>query len=152
MAIQSACSSSLVAICQAVHNLQNFQCDMALAGGVSISFPQKRDYRFTEEGMISPDGHCRPFDAGAQGTVFGNGVAIVVLKRLADAISDKDTILAVIKGAAVNNDGARKVGFTAPGVDGQADVISLAQAIAGVSPDTITASRRTGPALRSGIH
>ena len=138
MTVQSACSTSLVAVCQAVHNLLNFQCDMALAGGVSISFPQKRDYRYTEEGMVSPDGHCRPFDASAQGTVFGSGCGIVVLKRMADALADGDTILAVIKGAAVNNDGALKVGYTAPSADGQAEVIALAQAIAGVSADSIT--------------
>ena len=138
MAIQTACSSSLVAICQAVQSLENFGCDVALAGGVSISFPQKRDYRFTDEGIVSPDGKCRPFDADARGTVFGHGAGIVVLKRLADALADGDTIHAVIKGAAVNNDGAAKVGYAAPSIEAQSDVVAMAQALAGVTPESIT--------------
>lgn len=138
MAVQTACSSSLVAICQACTALQTWQCDMALAGGVSITFPQKRDYRYVDEGMVSEDGTCRAFDAEARGTVFGHGCGVVLLKRLSDALADGDTIHAVLKGWAVNNDGAEKIGFAAPGVQAQADVISLAQAAAGVSPESIS--------------
>ena len=134
MTIQSACSTSLVAVCQACTSLLNYQCDMALAGGVSISFPQKRDYLYQEEGMVSADGTCRVFDAEARGTVFGHGVAVVLLKRLADAVADGDPILAVIKGTAVNNDGSAKIGYAAPSVNAQAEVIALAQAAAGVDP------------------
>ncbi|BCU75555.1 amino acid adenylation domain-containing protein [Luteolibacter sp. LG18] len=138
MAIQTACSTSLVAICQAATALLTYQCDMALAGGVSISFPQMREYLFTEEGMVSPDGTCRAFDANAAGTVFGSGCGVVLLKRLSEAVADGDPILAVIKGWAVNNDGSDKIGFAAPGVNAQADVIALAQAAAGVHPDDIS--------------
>ncbi len=138
MTIQSACSTSLVAICQAATALLTYQCDMALTGGVSISFPQQRDYLFQEEGMVSPDGTCRAFDAEAAGTVFGHGCGIVLLKRLSEAIADRDPILAVIKGWAVNNDGSDKIGFAAPGLNAQADVIALAQASAGVRPAEIS--------------
>ncbi len=138
MTIQSACSTSLVAICQAATALLTYQCDMALTGGVSISFPQQRDYLFQEEGMVSPDGTCRAFDADAAGTVFGHGCGVVLLKRLSEAIADRDPILAVIKGWAVNNDGSDKIGFAAPGLKAQADVIALAQASAGVSPAEIS--------------
>ena len=138
MTIQSACSTSLVAICQAATALLTYQCDMALTGGVSISFPQRRDYLFQEEGMVSPDGTCRAFDADAAGTVFGHGCGVVLLKRLSEAIADRDPILAVIKGWAVNNDGSDKIGFAAPGLNAQADVIALAQASAGVSPSEIS--------------
>jgi acyl transferase domain-containing protein len=138
MSIQSACSTSLVAICQACTNLLTYQCDMALAGGVSISFPQKRDYIFEEGSLVSGDGICRTFDAAAQGTVFGHGAAVVLLKRLADAVADGDTVLAVIKGTAVNNDGIAKVSYAAPSVEAQANVISLAQAAAGVDPEGIS--------------
>ncbi len=136
--LQTACSTSLVAVHMACRSLLGYQCDMALAGGVTINWPQKRGYLFQEGMILSPDGHCRAFDAKAQGTVAGNGVGIVVLKRLADAIADGDHIYAVIKGSAVNNDGSLRVGFTAPGVEGQADVIATAQAFAGVEPETIT--------------
>lgn len=136
--IYTACSTSLVAVCQAVQQLQSFSCDIALAGGVSITFPQHRGYQFQEGGITSPDGHCRAFDANAAGTVFSHGLGIVVLKRLAEAIADGDQIYAVIKGAALNNDGANKVSFTAPSVDGQAEVVALAQALAGIDPDTIS--------------
>jgi acyl transferase domain-containing protein len=136
--LQTACSTSLVAVHVACRSLLGHQCDMALAGGVTINWPQKRGYLFQEGMILSPDGHCRAFDAKAQGTVAGNGVGIVVLKRLADAISDGDQIYAVIKGSAVNNDGSLRVGFTAPGIEGQADVIATAQAFAGVEPETIT--------------
>ncbi len=138
MTIQSACSTSLVAICQAATALLTYQCDMALTGGVSISFPQQRDYLYQEEGMVSPDGTCRAFDAEAAGTVFGHGCGVVLLKRLSEAIADRDPILAVIKGWAVNNDGSDKIGFAAPGLNAQADVIALAHASAGVSPSEIS--------------
>ena len=136
--MQSACSTSLVSICQAVANLLSYQCDIALAGGITITSPKKRGYLYDEGGMVSPDGHCRAFDAKAQGTVFGSGVGIVVLKRLEDALSESDNIIAVIKGAALNNDGSQKVSYTAPSVDGQAEAIMLAHALAGVSADTIS--------------
>ncbi|MES2439180.1 MAG: amino acid adenylation domain-containing protein [Verrucomicrobiota bacterium] len=138
MTIQSACSTSLVAICQAATALLTYQCDMALTGGVSISFPQQRDYLFQEEGMVSPDGTCRAFDSEAAGTVFGHGCGVVLLKRLSEAVADRDPILAVIKGWAVNNDGSDKIGFAAPGLNAQAEVITMAQASAGVRPSEIS--------------
>jgi amino acid adenylation domain-containing protein len=138
MTIQSACSTSLVAICQAATALLTYQCDMALTGGVSVSFPQQRDYLYQEEGMVSPDGTCRAFDADAAGTVFGHGCGVVLLKRLSEAVADGDPILAVIKGWAVNNDGSDKIGFAAPGLNAQAEVITLAQASAGVTPEEIS--------------
>ena len=147
--IATACSTSLVAVCQAVQSLLTYQCDMALAGGVSISVPQRRGYTFQEGFITSPDGHCRAFDAKAQGTVFSNGLGIVVLKRLQDAQADGDLIYAVIKGAAVNNDGSGRVSFTAPSVDGQAEAIAMAQATAGIDPATISyvEAHGTGTAL-----
>lgn len=136
--VQTACSTSLVAVHLASQSLLNGECDMALAGGVTVRVPEKAGY-FYREGMIfSPDGHCRAFDARSQGTVGGSGVGIVVLKRLEDALADGDCIHAVIKGSAINNDGSLKVGYTAPSVDGQAGVIAEAQAIAGVDPETIS--------------
>lgn len=138
MAIQCACSTSLVAISQACTALQTYQCDMALAGGASVTFPQRRDYRYEDDGMVSPDGTCRAFDADAKGTVFGHGAAVILLKRLSDAQADGDTILAVIRGSAVNNDGSDKIGYAAPGVNAQAEVIGMAQAAAGVSPNSIS--------------
>ncbi len=111
---------------------------MALAGGVSISFPQKRGYLYQPDGMVSPDGHCRTFDAKAQGTVFGSGAAVVLLKRLEDAVADGDHVYAVIKGFAVNNDGSAKVGYAAPSVEGQSEVIAMAQAAAGISPESVS--------------
>jgi len=137
MTVQSACSTSLLAIAEACQSLLLFQSDMALAGGVSITFPQKRGYLHQEGGMVSPDGVCRPFDDDAGGTIFGDGAAMVVLKRLADAIDDRDHIYAVIRGSAVNNDGSDKVGFTAPSIRGQAEVIASALAAAGVEPESI---------------
>jgi amino acid adenylation domain-containing protein len=150
MAIQTACSTSLVAVCQACTSLLNYQCDMALAGGVSISFPQKRDYLYQDEAMVSADGMCRVFDAEACGTVFGHGVAVVLLKRLSDAVADRDRILAVIKGFALNNDGARKIGYAAPSVKAQAEVIALAQAVAGVEPETVSYIEAHGTATPLG--
>jgi amino acid adenylation domain-containing protein len=138
LTVQTACSTSLVAIHLACRSLVNGECDMALAGGVSISAPQKRGYLYSEGGTGSPDGHCRAFDARAQGTVSGEGVGIVVLKRLADALADGDRIEAVILGSAINNDGSSKVGYTAPSVGGQAAVITRALQVAGVSPETIS--------------
>jgi acyl transferase domain-containing protein len=136
--IQTACSTSLVAVHLACQSLLNGECDMALAGGVSISALRKHGYFYKEGGIGSPDGHCRAFDAQAQGTVGGEGVGIVVLKRLEDAIADQDTIHAVIKGSATNNDGSQKVSFTAPSIDTQAKVIRTAQIVAEVAPETIT--------------
>ncbi|BAZ54099.1 beta-ketoacyl synthase [Nostoc sp. NIES-4103] len=136
--IQTACSTSLVAVHLACQNLLNGECDMALAGGVSISALRKHGYFYKEGSIGSPDGHCRAFDAKAQGTVGSEGVGVVVLKRLEDAIADQDTIYAVIKASAVNNDGSQKVSFTAPSIDTQAKVIRTAQAIAEVAPETIT--------------
>lgn len=137
MAIQTSCSTSLVAVCMACQSLAHGYCDMALAGGVGIGVPQKRGYWYQPGGIVSPDGHCRPFDAKGQGTVVGNGIGIVLLKRLSEAIADGDHIHAVIKGFAINNDGAAKVGYTAPSVEGQAKVIRMAQQMAGVEPETI---------------
>jgi amino acid adenylation domain-containing protein len=133
----SACSTSLVAITQACQSLLTYQSDMVLAGGVSITFPQKRGYYYQDGGMVSPDGHCRAFDADAQGTVFGSGLGVVLLKRLDEAIHDGDQIYAVIRGFAVNNDGSAKVGYTAPSVEGQARVIAMAHETAGIEPESI---------------
>ncbi|MCS6844070.1 MAG: type I polyketide synthase, partial [Caldilineales bacterium] len=138
LTVQTACSTSLMAVHLACQSLLNYGCDMALAGGVTVNPRQKAGYLYQEGGILSPDGYCRPFDARANGTVSGNGVGIVVLKRLADALADGDTVYAVIRGTAANNDGSAKVGFTAPSVEGQAEVIANAQAIADVTPDTIS--------------
>lgn len=135
--IYTACSTSLVSVCQAVSGLQSFQCDLALAGGVSVKFPQERGYLHQEGSIYSPDGHCRSFDENARGTVFSSGMGAVVLKRLEDAVRDGDRVYAVIKSAAINNDGADKVSFMAPSVNGHAEVISLAHALANVDPATI---------------
>ncbi|MEH2112689.1 SDR family NAD(P)-dependent oxidoreductase [Nostoc sp.] len=147
--IQTACSTSLVATTLACQSLLNYQCDMALAGGVSIHIPQKTGYLHEPGGTLSPDGHCRAFDAKAQGTIIGNGVGVVLLKRLSDALADGDCIHAVIKGSAINNDGSGKVGYTAPSVNGQAEVIAEAMMLAGVEPETINyiEAHGTGTAL-----
>lgn len=137
MTVQSACSTSLLAVAQACQSLLLYQADMALAGGVSITFPQKRGYLHQEGGMVSPDGVCRPFDASAAGTVFGDGAGMVLLKRLAEAVEDGDHIYAVIRGSAVNNDGGNKVGFTAPSIGGQGEVIASALANAEVDASSI---------------
>ncbi|QFS52514.1 type I polyketide synthase [Nostoc sphaeroides] len=149
IAVQTACSTSLVAVHLACQGLLSGECDMALAGAVSILLPQKAGYLYQEGGIGSPDGHCRAFDAKAQGTVGGEGVGIVVLKRLVDAIADGDYIYALIKGSAINNDGGLKVGYTAPHEDGQAQVIRAAHITAGVEPETITylEAHGTGTAL-----
>ena len=135
VAVQTACSTSLVAVALGCQSLWTRQCDMALAGGVAINVPQKKGYFYQPGGILSPDGHCRTFDASGQGTVVGNGVAMVLMKRLTDALTDGDQIRAVIRGAALNNDGSLKVGFGAPSVEGQAQAIAMAQAMAGVHPD-----------------
>jgi acyl transferase domain-containing protein len=138
LTIQTACSSSLVSVTQACMNLASYQCDLALAGGATIRFPQNRGYLYEPDGMVSPVGRCCTFDASASGTIFGDGIAVVLLKRLADAVADGDNIYAVIKGWGINNDGASKVGYTAPSVEGQMEAVALAQALAGVDPRTIT--------------
>ncbi|SOD42121.1 type I polyketide synthase [Nitrosovibrio sp. Nv4] len=136
--VQTACSTSLAAVHVACRGLLNHEADMAIAGGVWVNLLHEGGYRYQPGAILSPDGHCRAFDAKAAGTVIGSGVGIVVLKRLADALADGDAIHAVIKGSAVNNDGSAKVGYTAPSVEGQAEVILAAQSIADVSADTIS--------------
>ncbi|MBX3014465.1 MAG: acyltransferase domain-containing protein [Caldilineaceae bacterium] len=138
LTVQTACSTSLVAVHMACQSLLNFECDLALAGGVSIFLPQGQGYLYQEGMILSPDGHCRAFDAQAQGTTGGGGVGVVMLKRLDEALADGDTIHAVILGSAINNDGADKIGFTAPSISGQSAVISEALAAAGVHPAEIS--------------
>ncbi len=138
MTVQTACSTSLVAVHMACQSLLNFECDMALAGGVSIVLPQGQGYLYEPGMILSPDGYCRAFDAQGQGTTLGSGGGMVLLKRLADALEDGDTINGVILGSAVNNDGADKIGYTAPSVRGQTAVILEAQAVADVHPDRIS--------------
>jgi len=150
LSIQTACSTSLVAVHVACQSLLSGECDMALAGGVSLSLPQKAGYLYAENLILSPDGHCRPFDADAQGTVQGNGVGVVLLKRLSDAIEDNDCIHAVIKGTAINNDGQLKIGYTAPSEEGQARVIAEALSVADVSADSIDYIETHGTATALG--
>ncbi|GGM54574.1 hypothetical protein GCM10012275_27140 [Longimycelium tulufanense] len=138
LAVQTACSTSLVAVHLAVQSLLYGECDMALAGGVSVRVPHRAGYLHDRGGILSPDGHCRPFDAAAGGTIFGSGVGLVVLKRLDDAVADGDTIHAVIKGSAVNNDGSMKVSYAAPSVERQAAAVVEALGDAGVDPRTIS--------------
>jgi len=138
ISLYTGCSLSLVAVCQAFDSLMSYQCDMALAGGIFVHCPQNSGYLYQEGEIFSADGHCRPFDARATGTVFSSGVGIVVLKRLKDALKDGDYIYGVIRGTALNNDGSKKVSFTAPSVDGQAEVIAMAHANADVNPETIS--------------
>jgi acyl transferase domain-containing protein len=135
--VQTACSTSLVAVHLACTSLRNGECDAALAGGVSVHVQQVTGYLYQEGLILSPDGHCRAFDKAAGGTVGGNGAGVVVLRRLEDALADGDHIRAVIKATAINNDGAHKVGFTAPGVDGQREVIRDALLRAEVPLDSI---------------
>jgi acyl transferase domain-containing protein len=135
--VQTACSSSLVTVSMACQSLITGESDMALAGAVSVGFPHKVGHYYQRDGIGSPDGHCRPFDAHANGTVRGEAVGIVVLKRLKDAVADRDTIHAVIRGTAVNNDGAQKAGYTALGVHGPAAAIRAALIAADTSPDSI---------------
>ncbi|MEW5928486.1 MAG: amino acid adenylation domain-containing protein [Gemmatimonadota bacterium] len=136
--VQTACSSSLVAVHLACRSLLDGESDVALAGGVRVGVPRHEGYRYVPGGIASPTGECNPFDAGARGTVGGSGVGVVVLKRLDDALADGDRVLAVIRGSAMNNDGARKVGITAPRREGQAAAISEALEAAGVEPESVT--------------
>lgn len=135
--MQTACSTSLAAVDAACQGLSTGKCSMALAGGVSVSYPEKSGYLYREGMVFSPDGHCRAFDAKAKGLSPGNGVGIVLLKPLPQALADRDTVHAVILGSALNNDGARKVGYTAPSIEGQAEVILKALENAGVDPGTV---------------
>ena len=136
-AVQTACSTSLVAVHLACRSLLDGECDLALAGGSTVQVPHRTGYAYVSDSILSPDGHCRTFDAQAAGTLPSSGVGVVVLKRLADALADGDHVVAVIRGSAINNDGAGKVGFTAPSVDGQARVVSDALARAGVPARTV---------------
>ncbi|MFD8563788.1 amino acid adenylation domain-containing protein [Streptosporangium canum] len=134
IAVQTACSSSLVAICMAAQNLADHRCDLALAGGVTVTWPR---HRHTPGGMVSPDGRCRAFDAAAGGSGFSSGSGVVALKRLADAVADGDHVYAVIPGWAIGNDGAARAGFAVPGLTGQVSAVTEALGDAGISPDEI---------------
>lgn len=148
LTLHTACSTSLVAVHLACEALHGGECDLALAGGVCVELPHGRGYMGVS-GFTSGDGHCRPFDAKADGTLWGSGAGLVALKRLSDAIADGDHIRAVVLGNAVNNDGAAKVGFSAPSVEGQAEVIAQALGVAGVDPRSIgyIEAHGTGTAL-----
>jgi len=148
--VQTACSTSLVAICQAVNSLRAGECDMALAGGVSVTCPPRSGYLYQEGTMLSPDGHTRTFDAQAQGTVFSDGAAVVLLKRLSDAITDGNPVVALIRGGAVNNDGGHKASFTAPSSEGQAAVIAMAHDNARVDARSISYVETHGTATPLG--
>jgi acyl transferase domain-containing protein len=137
LTVQTACSTSLVAVHQACQSLLNGECDLAIAGGVSLRIPQRAGYYYIAGGIESRDGHCRAFDARASGTVPSSGAGVVILRRAADAIDARDHIRALIRGSAVNNDGARRAGYTAPSASGQAAVIAEAMAVAGVSAEQI---------------
>lgn len=137
VSVHTACSTSLVAIAQAIDSLRAGRCGMALAGGIAVTCPVRSGYLYQEGGMLSADGSTRSFDASATGTVFSDGAAVVLLKRLSDAIADGNPVYAVIRGAAVNNDGGSKASFTAPSSEGQAAVIAMAHADAGVDPRSI---------------
>ncbi|MEP4078997.1 amino acid adenylation domain-containing protein [Haloferula sp.] len=150
LTVQTACSTSLVAVAHAAMALRSGQCDMALAGGVTVTVPQKRGYHHEEGGMLSRDGRCRPFDADSSGTVFSNGGGVVMLKRLKDAVRDGDHIHGVLKGFGMNNDGGVKHSYAAPSADGQADVIRRAHRDAGVDPRTITYVEAHGTATPLG--
>jgi FkbH-like protein len=149
MTVQTACSTSLVAIAQACQSLVSGQCDMALAGGVTLKLPQNRGYLYADGGMVSPDGTVRTFDAKARGTVFGEGAGVVALKRLDDALADGDDVYAVISGWGLNNDGRAKMGYTAPSVEGQCGAILAAHTMANISADSINyvEAHGTGTAL-----
>jgi len=150
VSVHTACSTSLVAIAQAFTSLRAGQCDMPLAGGSSITCPPRSGYLYQDGAMLSPDGRTRSFDANAQGTVFSDGATVVLLKRLSDAIADGNTVYAVIRGVAVNNDGRDKASFTAPSVDGQAAVVAAAQASAGVYPRSVSYIETHGTATPLG--
>jgi len=150
ISVHTACSTSLVAICQAMDSLRLGQCDMALAGGITVTCPPRSGYFYQEGAMLSPDGHTRPFDASAGGTVFSDGAAVVLLKRLSDAIADGNQVFAVIRGGAVNNDGSDKASFTAPSSEGQAAVIAMAYDRAQVDPRSISYVETHGSATPLG--
>jgi natural product biosynthesis luciferase-like monooxygenase protein/amino acid adenylation domain-containing protein/non-ribosomal peptide synthase protein (TIGR01720 family) len=150
MALYTACSTGLVSVHMACQSLLMRQSDIALAGAVRLSLPQRTGYLYQEGMIFSPDGHCRAFDSRAQGTVSGNGVGVVVLKPLEDALRDGDHIYAVIKGSAINNDGHQKIGYTAPSVEGQAEAISEALAYAGVGAEDIGYVEAHGTGTRLG--
>lgn len=147
--VQTSCSTGLVAVHSAIQSLLLGECDLAIAGAVYIRLPQHAGYKYQPDGVLSADGVCRPFDAKAQGTIFTNGLGLVLLKRTRDAIDDGDDIIATIAGSAINNDGSNKVGFTAPSVSGQIDVLTEALAISGVSPNQVQfiEAHGTGTAL-----
>ena len=148
--VQTACSSSLVAAHLACESLRSGECDMAIAGGVAVSFPQISGYEYQPGMIFSPDGLCRPFDQQANGTFGGHGVGSVVLKRLDDAIEAGDTVLAVLRGSAINNDGQDKVGFTAPSVNGQSQVLAEALHLADVQPDEVEMIETHGTGTKLG--
>lgn len=150
MTVQTGCSTSLVAVHLACQSLLDYQCSLALAGGASINPMQGRGYFFQEGSIKSPDGHCRAFDADARGTVFGSGVGVVVLKRMSEALSDGDHIYAIIKSCAVNNDGALKIGYTAPSVEGQAEVVAMAHTLSDIRADTISYIEAHGTGTKLG--
>lgn len=150
VSVYSACSTSLLAIAQAVESLRKGQCDVALAGGSSLTAPIRSGHLYEEGAILSKDGHCRPFDANASGTVFSDGAGVVLLKNRADAERDGDTIYAIIKGVGLNNDGAMKASFTAPNAGGQADTISMAIADAGIDASTISYVETHGTATPLG--
>ncbi|MEO7021507.1 MAG: polyketide synthase, partial [Ktedonobacteraceae bacterium] len=138
IAVQTYCSTSLVAVHLACQSLINYECDIALAGGACISIPHDRGYVYEEGSILSPDGYCRTFDANAKGSVLTNGVGVVAIKRFREALEDGDSIYAIIRGSATNNDGSQRVSYTAPGLDGQSGVMAEAMANAGVEPESIS--------------
>ena len=148
--VQTACSTSLVAVHLACQSLLGGECDMAMAGGVTIEVPHRHGYLFKENEILSPDGHCRAFDEKSEGTVFGSGVGLVVLRRLQDAIEAGDPIRAVVRASAINNDGAGKVGYLAPSVDGHAQVVEEALGVAEIEPETITYIETHGTGTKVG--
>lgn len=148
--VQSACSTSLVAIVTGINSLISYQSDLIIAGGATIELPERHGYLYQAGGMESADGHCRTFDKDANGTVFSRGCGVIVLKRLEDALHDRNHIYAVILGGAVNNDGNKKVGYTAPSVEGQVEVITEALALSDISADTITYVEAHGTATPIG--
>jgi len=150
VSVFTACSTGLVTVAEAVKSLLSYECDMALAGGASVSLPQRKGYLYNEGGMLSKDGHTRSFDAEGSGTTFNEGAALVLLKRLDEAIADRDHIYAVIRGAAINNDGANRMSFTAPSVAGQVEVIAMALGAADVEPESITYVETHGTATPLG--
>ncbi len=148
--VQCACSTSLVAVVTGINSLMNYQSDMIISGGATIEIPERQGYLYQAGGMESADGHCRTFDKDANGTVFSRGCGVVILKRLEDAIRDHNNIYAVILGGAINNDGNKKVGYTAPSVEGQVEVITEALSLSEISADTITYVEAHGTATPIG--